>query len=177
MEDLFSKLHIETIIDLKCTIKEKSITFNMYANSLAKKYCREVIIKTEALERKYSLRENANIPFKNLNMISAFTRQASEEKTKGSELLLSSIVGQSGRSIFNGILSLNVYEIKKLFYYQNSSFKPLILKVSQIGSKNLQAIINSINLFDEQIIRQYRERHVIGSDLFTLNREAKQNIV
>lgn len=178
VEDLFSKLHIETIGDLKCAINEKPITFNMYAKSIfTKKHCQEVIMKTEALERKYNLRENANIPFKNLNMISAFAREASEKNTKGNELLLSSIVGQDGRSSFNGIISLNVSEIKKLFYYQNSSSKPLILEASQIGSKNLQAIINAINLFDEQLIRQNEEEHNFGEDLFHLNYEEKKAIV
>lgn len=178
VEDLFHKLNIETIGDLKYVINEKPITFNMYSKSIfTKKCCQEVIMKTEALERKYNLRENANIPFKNLNMISVFAREASEKNTKGNELLLSSIVFQDGRSSFNGIISLNVSEIKKLFYYQNSSSKPLILEAPRIGSKNLQAIINAINLFDEQLIRQNEEEHNFGDDLFHLNYEEKKAIV
>lgn len=177
VEKLFQKLKIKTIRDLKCAINEKPITFNMYANNFAKEYCQEVLMKTEALERKYSLRENSNIPFKNLNTISVFTRQASEEKTKGNELLLSSIVGQLDRATFDFLLDLNISEIKKLFYCQNSSSKPLILAASKIGPKNLQDIINAINLFDEQLIRQNEEEHNPYDDLFHLNYEEKKAIV
>lgn len=178
VEDLFKKLNIKTIGDLKHVLNEKPITFSMYANNMfAKKYCHEVLLKTEVLERKYSLIENSSILFQNLDMISVFTRQSSEDKTKGDELILYSLVGQDTNYTFNALFNLNVSEIKRLFYYHNSSSKPLILEARKIGQKNLQAIINAINFFDDQLIRQNEEEHNFGDDLFHLNYEEKKAIV
>lgn len=178
VEDLFSNLHIKTIGDLKYTINEKSMIFNMYANNkFTKKYCQEIIMKTEALEKKYSLRETSNLAFQNLDMISVFDRTISEEKTKGDELILDALVGKDRRYSFYFLLNLPVSIIKQLFYYQNSSSKPLILEAYKIGLKNLQYIINAINLFDEQLIRQNKEKHNFGDDLFHLNYDAKKDIV
>ena len=174
VEKSFQNLNIKTIGDLDIAMKERPYYFKTFV----KKYCQDVLLKTRMLEKKYSLKESNTVPyFQNLDMISKESRETSEELTIGDELLLYSLVGQCDRNRFNCVQDLNISQIKKLFYYQDSSSKPLILQAVRIGTKNLQSIINAINLFDEQLIRQNEEDHIEGADLFHLNYEEKKTIV
>lgn len=171
-KNVFEKLNIKTIEDLEFAMKKYPNLFNFYD------YCETVLLKTKLLEEKYTLKpQDSTSYFGDLSMLSKSSIQASEEKTKGDELLLCSLVGQFSRNSFNCLLDLNVSQIKNLFYYQNRSSKPLILKAAKIGAKNLQAIINAIKFFDAQIVRQNDEAHIDGADLFHLNYEGKRVIV
>lgn len=176
LENLFSALNIETIGDLKSVMNEKPIIFNKFANPFVKRDCQMVIMKTEFLEKNYSLKGN-NLPFSDLNMICDKAKVISEEKTKGSELILSSLVEQDKKYTYYFLNDLNITQIKDMFRYQNSTSKPLILKAAKMGIKNFQVLINGINLFDEQLIRQSKEIDYFEGDLFHLNYEEKKAIV
>ncbi len=179
-EEFFRKMNIQTIGDLRKIVQEQPNCFNYfikekYYNYFIKESCEEILLKTSLLEEKYCL--SSTIPFQNLDMISKEEKETSEKSTKGKELILEALVGQYGRATFNFLLDLSVFEIKKLFYYQNSISKPLILEAGKIGLYNLEVIKYAIKLFEEQLIRQNEEEHSFGIDLFHLNYDAKRAIV
>lgn len=168
----FETLKIKTIADLEGAIKEN---YKNFFGSFSYERYDKTLRKIKKIEEKYTLQDPSSISyFQDLSMIFESSKRESEENTKGDELLLYSIVGQSDRSSFNFLLNLNIDQIKKLFYCQDDSSKPLILQAAKIGLKNLQAIINAINLFDEQILRQNEEKHLEEVDLFHLNYEEKK---
>lgn len=173
VEDLFQKKNIKTIGDLRKVVQEQPNCFNYFI----KESCDKVLRKTNILEEKYSLKETSTFPFQNLDMISKEEKETSEKNTQGKELILESLVGQCGRNTFNFLLDLSVFDIKKLFYYQNSTSEPLILAAENIGLYNLEVIKYAIKLFDEQLIRQNEEEHPFEADLFHLNYDEKRAIV
>ena len=173
VEDLFRKMNIKTVGDLRKAVLEQPNCFNYFI----KENCNKVLRKANFLEEKYSLKETSTLPFQNLDMISKEEKETSEKNTQGKELILESLVGQCGRNTFNFLLDLSVFDIKKLFYYQNSTSKPLILAAENIGLYNLEVIKYAIKLFEEQLIRQNEEEHPFGADLFHLNYDEKRAIV
>lgn len=130
------------------------------------------------INKKHMINKEAHIyDSNNLENINERDLEVTEEETLVKNLILNAVVDDSWRVTFLDIESLNIKKLRFFLQHVTPNGKNSLELFPRIGNKTINNVIKALDFYEEQIKRQYGERHIIGSDLFTLNREAKQNIV
>lgn len=164
-------LNIKTIEDLENIISNNP---DLVPNYLL--YWYDCIKKEFAkIERKFIFASDNSL-FSDLSSINSEDLNATEKNTLVKDLITEGLVSDSWNVTFFPISQITIEDIRLFFQYKNND-KFLINNVRKMGNKSIQSLINGLNFYESQILRQNKNEHLPGTDLFAMDREKKRQIV
>lgn len=154
----------------KMILEKEEVPFyfiNLY--NLIKKY----IIKEHMIDKEATcIYESSNL--KNINERDL---EVTEEKNFVKDLILNSVIDDSWRVTYLDIENLNIRTLRFFLEHITPKGENSLVLFPRIGNKTINNVIKALEFYEKQIVRQSKESHLIGTNLFTLNKEAKQKIV
>lgn len=112
-----------------------------------------------------------------LDIINERDLEITEEETLVKNLILNAVLNTTWRVTFDAIEKLNIRNLRFFLNHVTPNGKNSLEVFPKIGTSALDKVVKTLSFYEEQIKRQYKERHVIGTNLFTLNQKEKQAIV
>lgn len=103
--------------------------------------------------------------------------EVTENEVFVKNFILNAIIDNGWRVTFLDIQELNIKSLRFFLSHTTPNGNMSLKLLPKIGDTAIEKIIKGLYYYEEQIKRQNLEKHEIGSNLFTLNQEAKQSIV
>ncbi len=113
----------------------------------------------------------------NLQNINQEDLEVTEEQTLAKNLILNAVIDAEWRVTFLDIENLNMQSVRFFLKHTTPNGENSLKLFPRIGNDAVKKVIKAFDYYEEQIKRQAKENHEIGTDLFALNKEAKQEIV
>lgn len=133
--------------------------------------------KIEKLNLTYKKESQGKTVFHDLYGIDQSSLNLTEKRTTVEDLILEPIVIQGWRVTFINIKKFNIETLRLCLSYKNKFGKPLLQETGHMGVGAVLKIKKAIELYEEQILRVSLESPLEDTDLFSLNRKEKREIV
>lgn len=162
---------IPTLEDLKEMPENCLFSFSRYT----KENCETILKMKNRLEQEYNIYQPHQIL--DFSGISNDSLVITDNQTRTRDLILNRLVSSGESCTFYNISDLSISNLKSLLSYQNKKGQYALSKINKIGEKAFKSVLKGLLLYKEQLLRQSKEFHQEKINLFTLNQDAKKEIV